>query len=492
MGVIGDRPLALGTFCEWVNRTRPLFWSPSARRRAHRSWALLRDLLQRGQPIYGLSTGFGQEGERPLRPVGQRRVHRELLRYHRCGGGPWLGEREGRAVLLARLLTLARGYSGVRPTVVDWLARAYQAGLAPMLPSRGSVGASGDLTPLCYLAHFVEGRGRTWYAGRRWLTREALAVAGLKPLRLRGREVLALMNGTSVMTALAALAHGELESWVDRAAVVSGWGAAGLGLAPEWFDRRPLDLKGHPGAVRAAAAMGVGEAGLGPTDLLGCGRNIQPRYSFRCAPLALGALADTLGWTRIWLERELNGLDDNPLVDPELARVWHTGNFSGFHVALACDALRQALAMAVSLLDRQAQLLLDPSANGGLGPNLEIWDPERPRFGLKAVGIALSALAAEVRHLAAPASTLSSPTESGNQDVVSHGTLSALLLGRSVRLSWRALAHAAWVAAVALRRRGVEEGRDALARKVWPLLVKSRRLDGTLAQLISVLRNNEE
>lgn len=488
---LGAGDVGLDEFSAGARAPRRCDWEDEARERCRRSHRLLGQYLAAGRPIYGLSTGFGQEGERPLSPTGRRRASRELLRYHRCGTGPWLQETEGRAVLLARLITLARGYSGVRPALVDWLRDAYAAGLAPVLPSRGSVGASGDLTPLCYLAHFVEGRGQVWIGGQRRPTRAGLAEVGLAPLRLRGREILALMNGTSVMTALAALAHRELERWLEWAATVSGWGATALGLAPEWFDGRPLDLKGHPGAVRAAATMGLREGGQGPDARLGAGRNIQPRYSFRCAPLALGALSDTLEWTRTWLERELNGLDDNPLVDPERETVWHTGNFSGFHVALACDALRQALAVAVTLLDRQVQLLLDPSTNGGLGPNLESWDPERPRFGPKAVGIGLSALAAEVRHLAAPASTLSSPTESGNQDVVSHGTLAALLLRRSVRLSWRALAHASLVAAQALRRGGWGTGVGGQANIVPFAFAPEGRWDRMISRVYRVLKNDE-
>lgn len=451
--VLGSDTLSIQDFYSLVQSPKQLEWDTSARQRCNRSWELLMERVHNTQRVYGVNTGFGEEGRFVLDSLGVDRLQKELVAYHGCGTGPFLSEIESRAVLLARLITLAQGYSGVRPALVQQLIILYQAGLAPVIPSLGSVGASGDLTPLSYLAALVMGERRAWYKGQIWNTQDVFSLLGIKPLELQGREALAIMNGTAMMTSLAALSWNVIHNMLTLAQIFTGWGALSLDLEDEFLLDVPNSLKGHKGILTSAQSIrGSVDLKTTPVGLHQEGYNIQPRYSFRCAPQVLGLAVDTLEWTGQWLERELNGIDDNPIVDPESRRIYHNGNFSGYQVSFACDALRQVISVVVNLLDRQAQLLLDASQNRGLGPNLMDWDSRDPHFGLKAVGISLSAIAAEVQQMGTSVVNLSRPTESGNQDIVSMGSISARLLRKAEELSLLAIAHHAAIVTLALKR----------------------------------------
>ncbi len=452
---LGTARIDLDQFVDWAKNPQKLSWDPQARERSLHSHRLLMQFLQQGRKIYGVNTGFGEEGRLVVGPEGMARLQIELVSYHGCGTGPELSEIEGRAVLLARLCTLSRGYSGVRPELIEGLLRLYEAGIAPVIPEQGSVGASGDLTPLSYLAALVMGQRRAWYRGQIMPARDVLRELGIPPLELEGREALALMNGTAFMTALAILSSVQMRRWIDLAQTFTAWGALALDLEDEFFLDVPNRLKGHPGIRQSAQfLLGVAELEGTPVGTRTGPFNIQPRYSFRCAPQVYGMALESLEVAARWLENELAGVDDNPLIDPDSGRVYHNGNFSGFHVSLAGDLLRQVLASSMNLIDRQAQLLLDPAQNRGLGANLADWDPAQPRFGLKAVGIALSALAAEVQQLATSVVNLSRPTESGNQDVVSQGAVSARLFRRAMELARQGLGHFGWIAWQSLHRSG--------------------------------------
>lgn len=493
--LLGTSSLSLIDFADLVLRPRKLGWDAAALTRVEASSRLLMQFLDEGRRIYGVNTGFGEEGRLVLRPEGVARLQSELVSYHGCGTGAELSEAESRSVLLARLWTLSRGYSGVRPALIEHLNDLFAVGLAPVIPELGSVGASGDLTPLSYLAALVMGQRRAWYRGEIRASSEVLGALKLRPLELQGREALALMNGTSFMTALAVLGWVRLRRWLDLAQTFTAWGTLALDLEEEFYLEVPNRLKGHPGVVQAAgfllSKVQLQRAPVGSTDHV---YNIQPRYSFRCAPQVYGMALEAFETAETWLKNELNGVDDNPLIDPETERLYHNGNFSGFHVSLACDLLRQSLASVVNLLDRQAQLLLDPSQNRGLGANLADWDPNRPQFGLKAVGIALSSLAAEVQELATSVLNRSLPTESGNQDVVSQGAVSARLLRRAEELAWHALAHAGLVAFGALRRSARQGAlRDSgLFKKMARIDTSENTLEVRLRVILRLLKDDEE
>ncbi|MFQ3620586.1 MAG: aromatic amino acid ammonia-lyase [Spirochaetales bacterium] len=491
--VLGGEEISLADFVEAVKKPVCLQWDPKALDRAGRSRTLLEKRLQEQKRIYGVNTGFGEEGSRALPNEALQSLQQELITYHRAGTGEYLTEEESRAVLLSRILTLAQGYSGVRVEVVDRLIHLYQEGVVPQIPSLGSVGASGDLTPCSYVAALICGQGKAYWKGQEIRAKELHRKFHLEPLVLEAKEGLSLLNGTSVMTALAVLAWeglGRIARWTIEGLA---WGAEALQWKEEFFHPRSQELKGHAGAGEVSTEL-LRRAFLDPQpvgeDSWMEGRNVQPRYSYRCAPQVIGAFRDTLKWTGEWLKKELNGVDDNPLCDPENNRLYHCGNFSGFYVSLACDALRNTLALLSNLWDRQAQLLLDPLQNKGLGPNLVEWNPLLPKFGLKAVGIALTSLGAELHMLASPVACLSRPTESGNQDIVSFGTQSARRLREAEGIAWLALAHFLLVSGTALKRRLTAIGRPIPPRleKYVSMVETSEDLGQGLEKLTSEIK----
>ncbi|MFN2375409.1 MAG: histidine ammonia-lyase [Candidatus Binatia bacterium] len=395
--------------------------------------ALLRSSLEAGEPVYGVSTGVGASVGNEI-PTGlQADLARNLFRFHGCGTGPALSAREAAAVVAARLASLSRGYSAVRPVLLEYLAALLVRGVMPRIPEEGSVGASGDLTPLAYLAALVSGEGDALVDGETLPGAEALARVGLEPLVLLPKESLALMNGTSVMAGLSALVLVRAERLARLGAAVTAMTSAATRGNPEHFDDGILSLKPHPGTLAVGGWIRgfLGKPAEGsPPDRL------QDRYSVRCAPHVLGVLVDAATLARRVLDVEIEGVNDNPVVDPDGRRVLHGGNFYGGHVVFALDALKGAMAGAADLLDRQLVLLCLPEASGGLAANL-VAAPEAhsvSHHGFKAMQITASALAAEALKTSLPAAVFSRSTESHNQDKVSMGTLASREARRVVEL----------------------------------------------------------
>jgi histidine ammonia-lyase len=286
------------------------------------------------------------------------------------------------------------------------------------------VGASGDLTPLSYVAAVLCGEREVLFEGRRQPAAEALARIGLQPLRLRPKEALALMNGTSVMTGLACLAWERADGvarLATRLTACNVWASDGNA---HHFDETLFSLKPHAGPQRVARRL--------REDLLSDrpARNesrLQDRYSLRCAPHVIGVLEDAMPWLRQQIENELNSANDNPLIEPDEERVLHGGHFYGGHIALAMDTLKNVVANVADLLDRQLALLVDTRFNHGLPANLSAATGPRAAInhGLKALQISVSAWTAEALKQTMPASVFSRSTECHNQDKVSMGTIAA-------------------------------------------------------------------
>ncbi len=394
----------------------------------------LDSLLAQEGVIYGVTTGYGDSCvvAVPLHQVEQLPKH--LYTFHGCGLGKHLDAPATRAVLAVRLQSLCQGVSGVRVELLERLQAFIEHDVLPLIPEEGSVGASGDLTPLSYVAATLSGEREVLFRGEQRSAIDVHNQLGWTPLTLRPKEALALMNGTAVMTALACLAYQRAEYLLKLATRITALNVLALQGNPEHFDERLFAAKPHPGQMQVAAWIRRDLAIAQPTAPL---HRLQDRYSLRCAPHVLGVLADSLGLLRQFIETELNSANDNPLIDAEAGRVLHGGHFYGGHIAFAMDSLKNLVGNVADLLDRQLALLVDERYNHGLPSNLS-GAPQATAMinhGFKAVQIGASAWTAEALKNTMPASVFSRSTECHNQDKVSMGTIAARDALRSLELT---------------------------------------------------------
>jgi histidine ammonia-lyase len=393
------------------------------RSRIEHGAAFLRARLEAGATVYGVNTGYGDACVVSVPPELVEALPLQLTRYHGCGMGRLLDPAETRAVIAARLNSLAYGYSGVRAILLERLADLINFDVLPRIPAEGSVGASGDLTPLSYVAAALVGERDVAFGGRVRPAAEVWAELGRVPLQLAPKEGLALMNGTAVMTGLACLAFVRAAQLTRLAARLTALCTVALDGRAAHFDATIFAVKPHAGQAQAAAWIRDDLAGREDT----AGHRLQDRYSIRCAPHVIGVAQDALSWIRRDVENELNSANDNPLIDAGSERVLHGGNFYGGHIAFAMDALKTAIANLADLMDRQFALIVDDKFNNGLPRNLSGASADRAPIchGFKAVQIASSAWTAEALKLTMPASVFSRSTEAHNQDKVSMGTIAA-------------------------------------------------------------------
>lgn len=407
------------------------------RGRIRASVAALARRLGAGQPVYGVSTGFGESCTNRVSGHDVSALPLNLVRFHGCGTGVILSDVEAASVVAARIASLVRGHSAVREEVLEALCTLLNAGVQPCIPAEGSVGASGDLTPLSYVAALLIGEREARLRGRIVPAAVALAEAGVAPIRLAPKEGLALMNGTSAMTGLACLAFERSCRLARLAVALTAMLCDVLRGNRSHFHHRLFELKPHPGQMLAARWLRE-DIEYRPEEGAHAGR-IQDRYSIRCAPHVIGVLLDVDSEVRRILEIELNSVNDNPIVDGEQDLVLHGGNFYGGHVCQAMDSLKAALASVADLMDRQMVLLCNPVTNNGLPADLvgRVGPDRTAHHGFKAMQIATSALAAEALKLSMPAAVFSRSTESHNQDKVSMGTIAARDCLRTVELAER-------------------------------------------------------
>ncbi|MER6910551.1 aromatic amino acid ammonia-lyase [Streptomyces sp. NPDC000594] len=380
-----------------------------------------------GHPVYGATTGFGPLVGFPGRADAADQCD-NTLSHLTAGQGPDLEPALARATMLVRLASLCQGHSGASPTVVDALTAALATDFAPAVPRLGSLGASGDLVPLAYVAQALRGEGAAHTGGRRLPAREALALTGLTPVELGGRDALALVNGTSLTTAVAALAVASLLRSRTVATLLSGVLTDALGAEPAFLAPELLAAFGHRGTVRAGAELRALLAGQVPSGT----RPLQEPYSVRCVPQLLGAAAAGLDYAREVVATDLGAVSDNPLFFPESDLVTHGGNFFGQPAAFACDQLTVIAVQLGNLAERQLDLLIDPHRNGGLPPMLSV-DPGR-QHAFQGVQLVATAMVAAMRRSVHPASAQSLPTNLHNQDVIPFGTQAALNAWETARL----------------------------------------------------------
>lgn len=499
--VIGRQPLSVSEILALANgATKPVLDAdPEYRRGLRASRATFERVLSQGLPVYGVTTGVGASVTKAIPPERREEMAHNIFRFHGCGTGAILDEVEAAAVVAVRLVTLARGYSGVREVVLERLCALLEHRLLPRIPAEGSVGASGDLTPLSYLAAALAGEREVTLRGQVLPARDALAECGLPKLSLEAKESLSLMNGTSAMTGLGCIALQRTGRLARLASTITAIGVDVTHGNRAHYDERIFELKPHPGQALAARwireALEYTREARGPKPA-----RLQDRYSFRCAPHVLGVLVDAAREADRILEIEINGVDDNPIVDTDAGEILHGGNFYGGHVCFAMDSLKNAIANVADLLDRQLVLLCAPETSDGLPADLvaPVQGGEGAavaHHGFKAMQITASALTAEALKLTFPASAFSRSTESHNQDKVSMGMIAARDCLRVLELTETvaSIVLLAVCQAVDLRGRASElkcsrEMRDAV-RKAVPMVDEDRRQDLDIARVLELYRS---
>ncbi|MGX5914741.1 HAL/PAL/TAL family ammonia-lyase [Aliidiomarina sp. Khilg15.8] len=386
--------------------------------------AFLDRLLAEDGVIYGVTTGYGDSVTTPvpLHLVDELPMH--LTRFHGCGLGDDFSPQQTRAILAARLASLTQGYSGVSWTLLQRLCDLLNMDILPRIPQEGSVGASGDLTPLSYVAAVLCGEREVWIDGQLTQTATVFEKRGIAPLKLRPKEALAIMNGTAVMTGLACLAWSHAEYLTRLSSRITAMASLALQGNSHHFNEKLFSVKPHAGQQQVASWI---RTDINHHAFPRNSERLQDRYSIRCAPHVIGALRDALPWLRETIENELNSANDNPIVDGEGEQVLHGGHFYGGHIAMAMDLLKTQVANLADLHDRQMALLMDTKYNHGLPANLSASGGDRATLnhGFKAVQIGCSAWTAEALKLTMPASVFSRSTECHNQDKVSMGTIAA-------------------------------------------------------------------
>jgi phenylalanine ammonia-lyase len=496
---------------------RGIEMSSPAKQRCEQSAALKVQIVDSGQAIYGVTTGFGDSAFRQISPERTAALQRNLVTYHLNGTGPISSRDVLRATMLVRANCLARGVSGVRPRLIENLLYLLRNDVLPMIPERGSVGASGDLVPLCYLAYALQGEGDVLHNGIVRSSSEAHRLLGLEPLRLEAKEGLALINGTSFMSAFAVLAAADAAEIAYAAELCSVLAVEALLGNRGHYAAFLTAQKPHPGqaasARRMAEYLADSELALDHDAILGRNdpiankdyqqlkRRVQDSYSVRCAPHVIGVLRDTLTWVDSWLGVEINSANDNPLFDVEAGVVRSGGNFYGGHVGHAMDSLKVATASVADLLDRQLELVVDEKFNHGLTPNLISRHAATEEAGLhhgyKGMQIACSALTAESLKHSNPATVFSRSTEAHNQDKVSMGTIAARDARTVAELTTEVAAIHLHAMCQALDLRGVEKAGSAARRahaairEVVAPLTHDRRMDRDVEALAQMIKSGE-
>jgi histidine ammonia-lyase len=417
----------------------PVVLGDAGRRAMAESAAIVERLAASDEPVYGVSTGFGSLVEARIPSERREELQRALLRSHAAGMGPPVEVEVVRAMMLLRAATLARGYSGARPEVAEQILALLNAGLTPVVPEYGSLGASGDLAPLAHCALALIGEGEVLdREGSRLSASEALGSAGIEPLTLVAKEGLALINGTDGILAMLVLALADLDRLVRVADVTAAMSVEALLGTDRAFAEDLIALRPQPG--QAASATNLRRL-LDGSPIVASHREGDPRvqdaYSLRCAPQVNGAARDAIAYARGVAEAELASAIDNPMILPD-GRVESCGNFHGAPVAFACDFLAIAAAELGSIAERRTDRLLDAGRSYGLPPFLAA-DPGLDS-GLMLSQYTQAAMVAENRRLAAPAGVDSLPTSAMQEDHVSMGWSAARKLRASLANLARILA----------------------------------------------------
>jgi len=499
--VLDGQPLSLAGIEAVSLASRPVEIAPSALTRVAQSRALIEEILAAGETVYGVNTGFGKLSDVRIPSDKLAQLQTNLVRSHSAGVGQPLSEPEVRAMLLLRANVLAKGFSGVRPALLELLVAMLNNGVHPVVPEKGSVGASGDLAPLAHLALVAIGEGEAFYRGERMPGAEALRRAGLAAAQLTAKEGLALLNGTQAMNGVGALAVARALRLARLADLAGAMSLEALMGTPAAFDSRIHEARPHVGQIAAAEHLMRLLAG---SEIRESHREhdsrVQDAYCLRCMPQVHGAVRGALDHVAAVLETEAGSATDNPLVFPkdsskaqDRGAVVSGGNFHGAPLAYALDYAAIVITDLAGITERRIDRLLNPDINEGL-PAFLSPDPGLSS-GFMMAQIVAASLINECQVLATPSSTGNIPTDGGKEDHVSMGMTGAIKLRRIVENVERVLAIELMCAAqgVEFRRplrssREVERAIEAV-RGVVPRLEQDRVLATDIDSLAAAIRS---
>ena len=493
---LSGQRLTLEQIAAIANGQEHVSLAEAARLRIQEARRVVEKIVADNRSVYGINTGFGKLSDVRIEPDRLRELQLNLVRSHSCGVGNPLSEAESRAMLLLRANVLAAGFSGARDHVVDTLIAMLEAGVTPVIPEKGSVGASGDLAPLAHLALAAIGEGEAFYKGQRVASVVALQQAGIAPLQLEVKEGLSLLNGTQAMGAVGGLALHRALRLVRLADVAGAMSLEALKGTPVAFDERIHAARPHPGQIQVAQHLRqLLEGSEIRESHLNNDPRIQDAYSLRCMPQVHGAVRDALAHAADIVETESGSATDNPLVFAETGDVISGGNFHGAPLALAFDYAAIALTDLMSITERRIDRLVNPDANEDLPPFLTT--QAGTASGFMMLQVTAVALLAEARILAHPASVDNVPTDGGKEDHVSMGMTAATKLRTIVdhaelviAIELITAAQGLWFRAPLLPGKGVKRAYDIVRSHVAEL-TGDRSMSGDIERIAGAIRAGE-
>ncbi len=480
--------------------------------RVERSRSALLKFLEMRVPIYGVTTGFGDSGNRTVSPHQSEQLQENLVAYLLCGTGPVLAPEVARAILTVRLNSMCRGLSGVSVELIERMKMYLQNDWLPVIPREGSLGASGDLIPLAYLAQVIQGQGEVYCEGKIRKVTELLSERGVEPYKLKAKEGLALVNGTSAMAGLFAVNLNHARYLLDLLCMNTAWLTLALQGRTEAFgtlvNEKAKESRGQRWVAKQVRTLLEEEnyrsIPLGQINIAGRRTQdwVQDRYSLRCVPQIAGPIYETLQLLDGWLQEEINSASDNPLIgtDPRSAdELANGGNFYGGYLSQGMDYLKISLAHIADTVDRQVAYIIDDKSNRGLPTNLvskHLPDDERNlHHGLKGLHQSVSAMTSEILQRSVPGGIFSRSAESHNQDKVSLGMSAAVQCSEMIEPLFTTMTMHSAILAQALDLRGVHlTGSQSRAqyervRRHFPFIEKDQPMGAFIGNLREALKD---